>query len=460
MTLTSALPAQAATDVLGRRMPEDLGDGSSADQSGSFPELLGQLAAHPNQRVLAQPVVSGEIGVQDPGRSPLPWKFRIADALALTGRAEALDADAAGDLQAGTTILETVANTEELSANVPDLAQELLAGERGSEPDHAEDGQAAAAVPSDQQLPQSAPHRPVDLADLFRAMEIAAFAENGARAVATPSDTQVLVGSKGRRPGKSAELAAMASKAGSADPIPTASVGDGPVLHMPSMEISDATESRQATDQEALSIATAEAKVTVLRAETHLPPMAHAPPILQIAERLEAELTSAKTDTFKPDDVSLPNLSVKSDSALKVLHIQLQPAELGTVTVRMSLKQDALEIQLDASRQETAYMLRQDREALSKVLQSAGYALDGVTVHIVEPDRAASPIQPSIQNNHAATQSSLQSPSGWSQPDGQSSSMQRQAGHEAGRSSEPADTSANVVGDATGARPSNGGVYL
>jgi len=457
MTLTSALPAQAATDVLGRRMPEDLGDGSSADQSGSFPELLGQLAAHPEERALAQPAVPGKTGVQDPSRLPLPWKFRIADVLALTGGVEVLAADAAGDLQAGTTTLETVANAEDLWANVPDVAQELLAGERGGESDDTEDGQMA--LQSDQQL-QSVPQRPVDLAGLFRVMEIAALAENGAGAGAAPSDAQV-VGSKDRRSGKSAELAAaMASKAGSTDPMLATSVGDGPMLHMPSMEISDATEARQAMDQEALSIATAEAKVTVLRTETHLPPIAHAPPILQIAERLEAELTAAETGASKADDVSLPSLSVKSDSALKILHIQLQPADLGTVTVRMSLKQDALEIQLDASRQETAYMLRQDREALSKVLQSAGYALDGVIVHIVEPDRAASPIQPNVQNNHTGPQSSLQSQSGWSQPDGQSSGMQRQSGHESGRSSEPSDASVDAGNDATGARASNGGVYL
>jgi hypothetical protein len=251
----------------------------------------------------------------------------------------------------------------------------------------------------------------------------------------------------------------MASKAGSTEAISAASA-NGPVLHMPSMEISDATEARQASEQEALSIATAEAKVTVLRTETHLPPMAHASPVLQIAKRLEAEQAAAETGVFRADDASLPSLNVKSDSALKVLHIQLQPADLGTVTVRMSLKLDALEIQLDATRQETAYMLRQDREALSKVLQSAGYALDGVTVHIAEPDRTASPLQPNVQSNHATTQSSLQSQSGWSQPDGQSSGMQRQAGRESGRSSEPSDTSTNAINDATGTRPSKGEVYL
>ena len=189
MTLTSALPAQAATDVLGRRMPEDLGDGSSADQSGSFPELLGQLAAHPEERALAQPAVSGKTGVQDPSRSPLPWKFRIADVLALTGGVEVLAADAAGDLQAGTTTLETVANAEDLWANVPDVAQELLAGERGGEPDDTEDGQRWHCSPISSW--QSVPQRPVDLAGLFRVMEIAALAENGAGAGAAPSDAQV-----------------------------------------------------------------------------------------------------------------------------------------------------------------------------------------------------------------------------------------------------------------------------
>jgi chemotaxis protein MotD len=180
---------------------------------------------------------------------------------------------------------------------------------------------------------------------------------------------------------------------------------------------------------------------------------------VQIAERLEAELTSAETGTFKPDDVSLPSLHAKPASALKVLHIQLQPAELGTVTIRMSLKRDVLEVELDVSRQQTAHMLRQDQEALSKLLQSAGYVLDGMTVHIVEPDRAASPGQPNIQNNHATAQSSLHSQPGWSQSDGKSG-MQGQAGHDARRSSVPSDTSANAVNDATGARPSNGGVYL
>jgi hypothetical protein len=113
MTLTSALPAQAAPDLLSRRMPEDLGDGSSAGQNGSFPELLGQLAAHPDQRTSAPLAVTGEIGVQDPSQPPLPWKFRVVDALALSGGVEGVDAPAAkSDLQAAAYISDTVANIE------------------------------------------------------------------------------------------------------------------------------------------------------------------------------------------------------------------------------------------------------------------------------------------------------------------------------------------------------------
>ena len=53
---------------------------------------------------------------------------------------------------------------------------------------------------------------------------------------------------------------------------------------------------------------------------------------------------------------------------MKVLHIRLQPADLGTVTIRMSLKDDALELHLEAARSETAQVIGKDKEALSHLL--------------------------------------------------------------------------------------------
>lgn len=312
-------------------------------------------------------------------------------------------------------------------------------------------------------MPEPVRHLPMGANTLFDASGIAAVAENSARTAAALSDAQVLVGTKERRGGMSAELAiAAGSKARGDDPMTAASVSDGSgptALHMSSMKASDAAGSHpQAWDQEAQPVVTAEAKLTVLRTETHLPPMGHALPMQQVAERLEAELGSVEAGAFKTDNTSFSGVSARPDSAVKILHIQLQPAELGTVTVRMLLKGDALEVQLDVSRQDTAHALRQDRETLSKVLQSAGYVLDGVAVHIVEPDRTASPTQfNNNQGNHNAGQSSLQSQSGWSQPNGQPSDTRWQAEHEPSRSAAPSDTSAN---DVHGARASNGGVYL
>jgi chemotaxis protein MotD len=69
---------------------------------------------------------------------------------------------------------------------------------------------------------------------------------------------------------------------------------------------------------------------------------------------------------------------------VKVVTIQLSPAELGTLTVRISLRNDALELQVEASRRETAQMVDADRETLSSLLRSAGYHVDAVTVRAVE----------------------------------------------------------------------------
>jgi flagellar hook-length control protein FliK len=73
---------------------------------------------------------------------------------------------------------------------------------------------------------------------------------------------------------------------------------------------------------------------------------------------------------------------------LKVLEIALDPADLGTVTVRMHLAGDALRLHVTAERSETAALLDRDRDRLAKVLHAAGYKLDAVSLHI-ETSRSA-----------------------------------------------------------------------
>jgi len=108
-------------------------------------------------------------------------------------------------------------------------------------------------------------------------------------------------------------------------------------------------------------------------------------PVSQIADRIARESLPQAGNPSVPTAAAKPAPA----TAIKMLHIELQPADLGTVTVRMTLKDGALELQLDAGREETARLLQQDRETLSSILRSAGYQIDAMTVRVAEPDRVS-----------------------------------------------------------------------
>jgi chemotaxis protein MotD len=86
-----------------------------------------------------------------------------------------------------------------------------------------------------------------------------------------------------------------------------------------------------------------------------------------------------------------PTFSVRHESPVKVLHIQLQPADLGTVTVRMAVKDNALSVDLEVGQGDTAHLLQRDREALIAMLRSAGYLIEGLDVRLA--DQAAANAQ-------------------------------------------------------------------
>jgi flagellar hook-length control protein FliK len=70
-----------------------------------------------------------------------------------------------------------------------------------------------------------------------------------------------------------------------------------------------------------------------------------------------------------------------AEGVVRILHLQLQPAELGTVTIKMRLSGDNLEIELQAASEETAKLLRHDTEKLSALLRGSGYRPDVITIH-------------------------------------------------------------------------------
>jgi flagellar hook-length control protein FliK len=192
-------------------------------------------------------------------------------------------------------------------------------------------------------------------------------------------------------------------------------------------------------------------KATVVRQETHFAPAPQQSPAFQIANRIVHEVETVDP-AFTAQPAELPKDA--SSAPLKVLHILLDPPELGALTVRMSLKNDMLHLQIEASRHETARLIERDQDALSGMLRSAGYSVDGLTVQIASGDRGNGAQQSSGGSgfNQAAGQQSA----GRQQPEGSGSG---QAGRSTAEPERITETSRET--DAPGAHGRRGGpVYI
>lgn len=101
---------------------------------------------------------------------------------------------------------------------------------------------------------------------------------------------------------------------------------------------------------------------------------APASPLRQIVDAISAQLPAAPAAQARP-------IPVPSEAGpLKILTLQLHPAELGSVLVRMRLQDGRLEMSLRTSREETAERLRKEGDLLSGLLREAGYEPEAVTI--------------------------------------------------------------------------------
>jgi flagellar hook-length control protein FliK len=138
-------------------------------------------------------------------------------------------------------------------------------------------------------------------------------------------------------------------------------------------------------------------------------------PAQQVAGQIVAAAHAIQREEAQP----IGTLAAKpvSSSVVKVLRLELQPADLGTITIRMSLRQDGLDIRVEASRSDTAGMLQRDQDSLAKLLTSAGYRIDGLAVMTAPTDGAAAP----DGRSQTFLPSSTPQHGGSSQPDSRSS---------------------------------------
>ncbi|SCY06018.1 flagellar hook-length control protein FliK [Microvirga guangxiensis] len=104
------------------------------------------------------------------------------------------------------------------------------------------------------------------------------------------------------------------------------------------------------------------------------------------AIKAEAQSIADKGSLHQPRGGEAPQtISVKAtESALRVLNLQLHPAHLGAVTIKMRLAGESLEMELHVEREETAQLLKTDSEKLASLLRGSGYRPDTISIHVTE----------------------------------------------------------------------------
>jgi hypothetical protein len=130
-----------------------------------------------------------------------------------------------------------------------------------------------------------------------------------------------------------------------------------------------------------------------------------------------------------------------SEQPLKVITLALSPANLGTVSIELSLKGDQLGVKVQAEAG-AAKLLSQDDGALEKLLKSAGYSLQGISVQIVSHSAqpSATAMQPQPDQNSTSTSTSTGENSGQKQQqryDGQRAERRQERGQGYGHNQEP-----------------------
>lgn len=124
--------------------------------------------------------------------------------------------------------------------------------------------------------------------------------------------------------------------------------------------------------------------VTVLAAETHFPPAAVISPINQIVQHITLELGAA---IAPPDGRWMPGSATSAGeprevaaTSLRTLTILLEPANLGTMTIKLRLNGTTLGLEIEADEAETTRLVGRSRQALAEKLRALGMSVDEIVV--------------------------------------------------------------------------------
>ena len=112
-----------------------------------------------------------------------------------------------------------------------------------------------------------------------------------------------------------------------------------------------------------------------------------ATPAQQILDGVQRAIQSADNSQTSP--ATLQPTPDGQQQPLKTITVQLSPASLGNVAVELSLKSGQLGVKLQVQEAGTVQLLRQDG-SLAKLLESAGYTVQSLSIHLSpQPNQAA-----------------------------------------------------------------------
>ncbi len=99
----------------------------------------------------------------------------------------------------------------------------------------------------------------------------------------------------------------------------------------------------------------------------------------KIREALKPAGSQASSDVSSLNRLSQPTQS-QGSQLVKILDVELTPEHLGSVTVRLSLKGDALSVHVTSGSQAAMAQLDADKDILTEVLKRSGYSVDEVVI--------------------------------------------------------------------------------
>jgi len=130
-------------------------------------------------------------------------------------------------------------------------------------------------------------------------------------------------------------------------------------------------------------------KLVVRQNEAHSDAVQQTTLLQRIIDRIGGDLPAAPMQAGSPSaDVAAPDILKTADKPVRILTLQLDPPDLGAVTVKMRLAGDGVEVRLSADRYETTQMLQHERGALTDIMQSAGYKFDIASIDQSRPSDA------------------------------------------------------------------------